>query len=99
MAGLVPAIHAVMLLPTSEVSRSGAACGRMLCIRFGMAGTSPAMTAESARIEFPWRAGRTRSLSWTLRGDLGDRADDAFDEIIGAPEAALIEIERLGADD
>jgi hypothetical protein len=42
--GLVSGIHAVRKPPTSKVSCNGAACGRMLRIRLGIAGTSPAKT-------------------------------------------------------
>src|SRR5580692_9442382 len=48
MPGLVPGIHAQKPSPTSEVVCSGAACGRMLRIRLGMAGTSPAMTSRGS---------------------------------------------------
>jgi len=43
MPGLVPGIRA-QKPPPSKFVCSGAACGRMLRIRLGMAGTSPAMT-------------------------------------------------------
>jgi hypothetical protein len=45
MAGLVPAIHAGPPTLILKIVRKGAACGRMLRIRLGMAGTSPAMTS------------------------------------------------------
>src|ERR1700722_2986401 len=44
MPGLVPGIHAQTPSRTSIAVRSGGACGRMLRIRLGMAGTSPAVT-------------------------------------------------------
>jgi hypothetical protein len=46
--GLVPGIHAQRPSPTSKVVCSGAACGRMLRIRLGIAGTSPAMTSKGS---------------------------------------------------
>jgi hypothetical protein len=47
--GLVPGIHAQKPSPTtSKVVCNGAACGRMLRIRLGMAGTSPAKTSKGS---------------------------------------------------
>ena len=57
MPGLVPGIHAVTQRPASKVACSGAACGRLLHNRLGMAGTSPAMTSHRLR---PSASGRAR---------------------------------------
>jgi hypothetical protein len=38
--------------------------------------------------------GRSRSCGGSRSS--GDRADDPFDQVIGAPEASLIKVERLG---
>jgi hypothetical protein len=38
--------------------------------------------------------GRSRSCGGSRSSD--DRADDPFDQVIGAPEASVIKIERLG---
>src|SRR5580693_7723503 len=57
--GLVPGIHAVRKPPTSKVSCIRSACGRMLRIRLGIAGTSPAKTPRGS---IPLRFSRLTGL-------------------------------------
>jgi hypothetical protein len=57
--GLVPGIHAERKPPTSKVYCNSAACGRMLRIRLGMAGTSPAKTPRGS---IPHRFSRATRL-------------------------------------
>jgi hypothetical protein len=83
MAGLVPAIHAVTRSLTRKVFRSGAACGRMLRIRLGMAETSPAMTAvemnETARALASCLNSTLSALYERILAQDSSRPDDGYD--------------------
>jgi hypothetical protein len=80
MAGLVPVIRAAPLWTIFKIGLGGAACGRMLRIRLGMAGTSPAKTRGGCKdyniaTRFAEPDGRGTSPAMTIPGKRGGGAE------------------------